>query len=137
MSVRLNPYLSFKDTAREAMTFYQEVLGGELQINTFADLSATEDPSEAEKVMHAQLETPDGFTLMGSDTPNGMPFQEQAGVSVSINGDEREKIDGFWEKLSAEGSVILPYELAPWGDVFGMCVDRFGTNWMISCSPRE
>ena len=72
MSVRLNPYLGFRDDAREAMTFYRSVLGGELTISTFADFHASEDPAEQDKVMHSQLETPDGLVLMGADTPSGM-----------------------------------------------------------------
>ncbi len=136
MAVRLNPYLSFKDTARDAMTFYHSVFGGDLNLNTFAEFHASEDPAEAEKIMHSQLETPDGFTLMASDTPNSMPYQEQAGVAVTVNGNEKDKLDEYWAKLSEGGNVVMPYELAPWGDVFGMCVDRFGTSWMISCSPE-
>ncbi len=67
MTVRLNPYLNFREEAREAMTFYQSVLGGELTINSFADFHASEDPAEQEKVMHAHLVTADGFNLMGAD----------------------------------------------------------------------
>ena len=63
MAVRLNPYLSFEDSAREAMTFYQSVLGGELTISTFAELHASDDPAEQDKVMHSQLETPDGLQV--------------------------------------------------------------------------
>ena len=70
MAVRLNPYLNFKDDAREAMTFYQSVLGGELHLNTFGEFQASEDPAEQDKVMHSQLETPDGLVLMAADTPN-------------------------------------------------------------------
>jgi PhnB protein len=134
MSLRLNPHLSFKDNARDAMTFYQSVLGGELTVATFGEYHASDDPSEQEKVMHSQLETPDGFVLMAADTPNVMEYQPQAGVSVSLSGDDEEKLRGYWDGLSAGGSVIMPFERAPWGDTFGMCVDRFGTRWMINAS---
>ena len=132
MAVRLNPYLNFRDDAREAMTFYQSVFGGELTISTFADLHASEDPAEQDKVMHSQLETPDGFVLMASDTPNGMEYQPHAGVSVSLSGDDEAKLRGFWEQLSEGGTVEMPFEQAPWGAVFGMCVDRFGTSWLVN-----
>jgi len=72
MTVRLNPYLNFRDTAREAMTFYHSVLGGELTVSTFGDFHASEDPTEQDKVMHSQLETPNGLTIMAADTPNSM-----------------------------------------------------------------
>jgi uncharacterized glyoxalase superfamily protein PhnB len=51
----LNPYLGFRDTAREAMTFYQSVFGGDLQLSTFGDFHASEDPAEADKIMHHGL----------------------------------------------------------------------------------
>jgi PhnB protein len=132
MTVRLNPYLNFRNDAREAMTFYQSVLGGELTLNTYADFHASEDPSEQDKIMHAQLEAPDGLVLMAADTPNAMEYRPQAGVSVSLSGDDEDKLRGYWEGLSAGGTVIMPFEKAPWGATFGMCVDRFGTNWMVN-----
>jgi PhnB protein len=132
MNVRLNPYLSFRDNAREAMSFYQSVLGGDLTVSTFADFHASEDPTEQEKVMHSLLETPDGLVLMGADTPNAMEFRPQAGVSVSLSGDDEAKLRGYWERLSDGGTVMMPFEKAPWGDTFGMCVDRFGTSWMVN-----
>jgi len=136
MTVRLNPHLSFKDSARDAMTFYQSVLGGELTIATFGEYHASEDPAAQDKVMHAQLETPDGLVLMAADTPAVMEYQPQAGVSVSLSGDDEAKLRGYWEGLSADGTVVMPFEKAPWGDTFGMCVDRFGTNWMINASGQ-
>jgi PhnB protein len=132
MTVRLNPYLNFKDSAREAMTFYQSVLGGDLTISTFGEFHASEDPSEQDKVMHSQLETPDGFVLMAADTPNAMEHRPQAGVSVSLSGTDEAKLRGFWEGISAGGTVVMPFEKAPWGDTFGMCVDRFGTSWLVN-----
>ena len=136
MNVRLNPYLSFRDNAREAMTFYRSVLGGELTISTFGDFHASEDPAEQDKVMHSQLETPDGLVLMGADTPNGMEYRPQAGVSVSLSGDDEPRLRGIWERLSESGTVTMPFEKAPWGDTFGMCVDRFGTSWLVNASAQ-
>jgi len=63
MSTQLNPYLSFRETAREAMSFYQSVFGGELTISTFAEFHASEDPAEQDKIMHSMLSTKDGLTL--------------------------------------------------------------------------
>jgi PhnB protein len=136
MTVRLNPYLNFDGSAREAMTFYQSILGGELTVSTFGEYHASEDPSEQDKVMHAQLETADGFVLMASDTPNAMEHRPQAGVSVSISGDDEAKLRGYWDGLSEGATVIMPFEKAPWGDTFGMCLDRFGTNWMVNATGQ-
>ena len=78
MASKLNPYLQFKDNAREAMTFYQDVFGGDLVVNTFGEYGGGGDG-----IMHSQLEAPNGFTLMASDTPEGMP---DAGVVSGATG---------------------------------------------------
>ena len=137
MTVRLNPYLNFRDNAREAMTFYQSVLGGELTLATFADYHASEDPAEQDKVMHSQLETPDGLTIMAADTPNSMEYGGQSGVSVSLSGDDESALRGYWEGLSEGGTVVMPFEKAPWGDTFGMFIDRFGTSWLINAAGSQ
>ena len=137
MTVRLNPYLSFRDNAREAMTFYESVFGGELTVSTFADFRASDDPSEQHKIMHSQLETPDGLVLMGADTPEGMEYRPQAGVSVSLSGDDEARLRGYWERLSEGGTVTMPFEKAPWGDTFGMCVDRFGISWLVNVAAQS
>lgn len=137
MPVRLNPYIGFREDARDAMTFYQSVFGGELTISTFAEFHASEDPAEQDKVMHAQLETPDGFVLMAADTPAMMEFRPQSGVSVSLSGDDEDKLRGWWERLSENGTVVMPFAKAPWGATFGMCVDRFGTSWMVNAADEQ
>jgi len=136
MTVRLNPYLSFRDDAREAMTFYHSILGGDLTVSTFGDFHASEDPAEQDNVMHSQLETPDGLVLMAADTPSHMEYQPQAGVSVSLSGDDEPRLRGYFERLGEGGAVMVPFEAAPWGDTFGMLVDRFGTTWLVNAAGQ-
>lgn len=137
MTVRLNPYLNFRDNARKAMDFYQSVFGGELVLNTFADFQASDDPSESDKIMHGMLETEDGLVLMGADTPNSMEYTPAAGFSVSLSGDDDATLRRHWDALSDGGTVALPLETAPWGDTFGMCIDRFGISWMINITATQ
>lgn len=128
----LNPYLNFRGQAREAMEFYQAALGGELTVSTFGDFQMpgiSED--EADKVMHSQLTTPAGFTVMGSDVPSSMPMEISNGT-VSISGNETDEIRGYWDKLSDGGQIVMPLEQAPWGDHFGQLVDKFGISWMVN-----
>jgi PhnB protein len=132
VSAKLNPYLSFEDTARSAMEFYQSVFGGELTASTFGELQASVDPDEQDKIMHAQLETPSGFTLMASDTPSHMDYTPGTNYSISLSGDEEAELRGYWDKLSDGGTVTMPLEPAPWGDTFGMCLDRFGVPWLVN-----
>lgn len=135
MASRLNPYLNFDGTAREAMEFYRDALGGELVVNTFADFGGGGDQPAPDGVMHAQLETPAGFTLMASDAPPGMEVDTRGGaMSVSLSGDDADELRGYWEKLAAGGTVTMPLEKQMWGDEFGMLTDRFGIAWMVNIS---
>ena len=84
MPVLLTPYLTLDGTAREAMTLYQSVFGGELSVMTFGDMGAEGDL--AAKVMHAHLATPDGLTLMASDIPPGEVVEPGSTVRVSLSG---------------------------------------------------
>ena len=132
MTTRLNPYLSFRDTAREAIEFYHSVFGGELTVSTFADMHASEDPAEQDKVMHSMVVTDGGLCLMAADTPNSMEWSPPSGVSVSLSGEDEAELTGHWNRLSDGGTVTMPLARAPWGDTFGMCVDRFGISWLVN-----
>ncbi|HET9382279.1 MAG TPA: VOC family protein [Streptomyces sp.] len=136
MASRLNPYLSFDGDARGAMEFYKGVFGGTLSLHTFGEFGQADAPN-ADKVMHALLETPTGFTLMASDVPPGMDHTPGNNFSVSLSGDDETELRGYWEKLSDGGTVAVPLEKQMWGDVFGMCVDRFGAPWMVNITSRQ
>jgi PhnB protein len=136
MASRLNPYISFDGDARQAMEFYKGVFGGDLTLNTFGEFGAPDSP-DADKVMHSQLETGSGFTLMGSDTPAGMDRNPGDNIAVSLSGDDADELRGYWEKLSDGGNVTLPMEKQMWGDEFGMCVDRFGVSWMVNITQPQ
>jgi PhnB protein len=136
MASRLNPYLGFDSNARQAMEFYRDVFGGALNINTFGEFGSP-DAAEADKVMHAQLETDNGFTLMASDTPAGMQRNPGDNISISLSGDDGDELRGYWEKLSDGGTVTMPLEKQMWGDEFGMCTDRFGVPWMVNITQPQ
>ncbi|MBG6182477.1 PhnB protein [Arthrobacter sp. CAN_A214] len=132
MTTRLNSYLSFRDTAAPAMAFYQSVFGGNLVKNTFSEFHASEDPAEQDKLMHAELTTPNGMVLMAADTPNSMDLTVGTNHSLSLSGEDEQELRGYWDRLSDSGTVMEPLAQAPWGDSFGMCVDRFGVHWMVN-----
>jgi len=135
MPTLLNPYIGFRDNARQAAEFYHSVFGGKLDVTTFKDFDMAQDPSEADKVMHATLTSPHGLVLMLSDTPNSMPHTPGDNFSVSLSGNNDAELRGYWDKLTAGGDIRMPLDKAPWGDIFGMCTDRFGVTWMVSISP--
>ncbi|MBA2667215.1 MAG: VOC family protein [Trueperaceae bacterium] len=131
MASRLNPYLSFADDTWQAMEFYECVFGGTLTVSTFGEYGAADSP-DAVKIMHAQLETSGGFTLMASDTLAGMPHDHGSAVAISLSGTDADELRGYWEQLSDGGSVHVPLEKQMWGDEFGGYSDRFGIRWMVN-----
>lgn len=137
MQSRLNPYLSFKDNAREAMEFYRTVFGGKLELSTFKDFHASSGPADDDKIMHAMLEADNGISFMGADTPSGMTFDAGSRIRMALSGDDAEELGGYFEKLAAGGTVRMPLEQAPWGASFGMVVDRFGVEWMVNIAAQQ
>ena len=137
MQSKLNPYLSFKDNSREAMEFYRSVFGGKLEVSTFKDYHASQDPSEDHLIMHSVLEAENGITIMASDTPNRMEYRTGTNMSMSLSGDNEAELKAYFEKLSAGGKVTMPLEKAIWGDSFGMCTDTFGVQWLVNIAGQK
>ena len=136
MASVLNPYLNFNGNARQALEFYNGVFGGNLNLSTYADFGGKDAPN-ADKIMHGQLETQAGYTLMGADTPPGMEYQGMHGFGVSLSGDDGDTLRGYWEKLSAGGTVTMPLQKQAWGDEFGMITDQFGVPWLVNISQPQ
>src|SRR4051812_607709 len=107
MATRLNPYISFRDNAREAMTFYQQALGGELTLNTFGQYGA-DHGDDADLIMHGVLETPDGLSLMAADTPSVMEPRSGNNVTMSLSGDDADLLRQRFEALAEGGTIETP-----------------------------
>ncbi|MEU8527684.1 MULTISPECIES: VOC family protein [Streptomyces] len=140
MASRLNPYITFDGDARQALEFYQGIFGGTLSLNTYADFGGEDGPPPgdlAEKIMHGMLETDSGFTLMCADVPPGMEYRPGNNISVSVSGEDDAELRAYWQQLSADGSVSVPLEKQMWGDVFGMCTDRFGIIWLVNINAQQ
>jgi PhnB protein len=137
MSTFLNPSLNFRGQAREAMTFYHSVLGGQLDVMTFGDMGdmggmgVAED--EAGQVMHSALTVSDSVLLMGSDVPSHMEGDFPNG-QVSLSGDDDATLRAWFDGLSDGGTIGVPLEKAPWGDSFGQLTDKFGVSWLVNIS---
>ena len=134
MASRLNPYLNFNGNARQALEFYHSVFGGNLTLSTFAELGAPNSP-DADRIMHGQLETDAGYTIMAADVTSEMEYQPPAGISVSLSGDD-DTLHDYWDKLSVGGTTTMPLQKQVWGDEFGMCVDQFGVPWLVNISQQ-
>ena len=132
----LNPYISFKDNAREALEFYQSALGGELSIMAFGDMGEEmpSPPGQEQLVMHGQLTLEDGLVLMAADTPSGMDYvAPTSGVTVAMTGgaQDLDRLRSAFEAISQGGTPGMPLEKAPWGDYFGQFTDKYGVSWMF------
>lgn len=135
MGSGLNPCINYNGNARRALEFYQEVLGGKLEIGTFADYGSLDSP-DPDKVMHARLDTPDGFTLMAWDGREGVPYHPGNNVAVFIDGDGSE-LRGYFEKLSVGGTITWPLGKRSWGAEAGSLVDKFGITWMFNIAQQQ
>ena len=137
MQSKLNPYLSFKDNTREAMEFYRTAFGGKLDLSTFKDFHASQDPSEDNMIMHSVLEADNGITFMASDTSSRMEYRAGTNMSMSLSGDNEAELKAYFEKLSVGGMVTMPLEKAIWGDSFGMCTDKYGVQWLVNIAGQK
>jgi len=137
MATVLNPYVSFKDNARQAMEFYKSIFGGELRLSTFKEYHASQDPSEDNLIMHAELHSPAGVVFFAADTPKRMEYRQGASISLSLTGEDEKELKTFFDKLSSGGKVSMPLKKEVWGDTFGMVTDKFGVNWMVNINAPK
>ena len=136
MQTKLTPYLNFKNNTREVMEFYQSVFGGDLVLTPFSDYDPSLSAVEGSRIMHSELKTPGGLNIMASDTPDGSDVQPSTNISLSLNGDNLEEMSVLFEKLAASGAITEPLVMAPWGDTFGMCIDKYGINWLVNIAGQ-
>ncbi len=130
------PYLNFDGQTREAMTFYQKALGGDLQIQSFADSGQPGPPGAEDRIMHARL-TNGSAILMASDTMPGHPFAKGTNVHINVDCDSVEEIDRIFKAMSEGATVNMPLQDTFWGARFGMLTDKFGMHWMFNCELKK
>lgn len=130
--MKVNPYLIFNGDCADAFTFYQQCLGGELNVQTHGQsaLANQVSPKWHSRVLHANLKVGD-TVLMGSDAPPDSP-QAPGGFSVSLEVDDADGAQLIFGALGEGGSVTMPLQQTFWAERFGMVTDRFGVPWMIN-----
>jgi PhnB protein len=137
MPTQLNPYINFKANTRQAMEYYHSIFGGDLRMSTFKEFHASQDPSEDDLIMHAELHGENGITFFASDTPNRMEYRPGNNFSMSLSGDNLSELQGYFNKLAEGGTVSVPLAKAPWGDTIGMLTDKFGIDWMVNVAQPK
>lgn len=130
------PYLNFDGHTRDVMTFYQQCLGAELTIQTFADAHIP-SPGNENRVMHARLSTSSGAVLMASDSMPDMPVTVGNNVWITQDCESVEEIERLFAGFSEGGHVIMPLADQFWGARFGMLTDKYGINWMFNHEMKQ
>jgi PhnB protein len=133
----LNPYLNFAGNTEEALTFYRSVFGGEFtRLQRFKDTpeAGNVPDKEKEKLMHASLPVGRVNTLMATDTLESMGQKLNVGnnIHLLVEAESKEEVERVFNGLSADGKVTMPIQNTFWGAYFGMLVDRFGIQWMVT-----
>jgi PhnB protein len=131
--MQLGPYIFFYGRCEEALEFYKSVFGGTYEAVRVKDTPMAEHmpPNSGNRIMHASF-TADGVAFMASDGREEKAIDPDAGnisLSLTADGAEGERV---FKALSDGGKVTMPIDKAFWGGRFGMLVDRFGTEWMIT-----
>jgi PhnB protein len=133
----LNPYLFFNGNCREAFTRYQEIFGGELFMMKMSDAPADEalPADQGDLIIHAALKL-GGDLLMASDDPTGEVGLIE-GIQVSYSSADAGEVTRVFDALAEGGKVTQPLTKTFFSEAFGMCVDRFGTPWMLTAEAPQ
>lgn len=131
MTVEIHPYLNFGGNCREAMTRYQQILGGRLDIMSMADMPGADVPAEqAHLVMHATLAL-GSYSIMASDDPSP-DFEQGRSTYINVTVDSVDEAARVFAELADGGAVEMALTETFWTPRFGMCADRFGVRWMVN-----
>src|SRR6187402_2626235 len=136
MITQLVSYLNFNGNCREAMTFYQKCLGGELFMQKISESPmAAQMPSEAgASILHSSL-TKENIIMMGSDMM-GQGLVKGNHVTLCMNCSSDEEITTYFSKLSEGGQIKMPLHQSFWGATYGELTDKYGMNWMFNFSKN-
>jgi PhnB protein len=132
-----HPYLYFSGNCRDAFTRYHEIFGGELFMMKMSDAPPAEAPpvADGDLILHAALML-DGDMLMASDDPTGTVGAIE-GIYVNYSHADVAEVKRVFEALAEGGEITQPLTETFFSPAFGICVDRFGTPWMLSAEAAE
>jgi PhnB protein len=132
--MQLQPYIFFYGRCEEALEFYKKTFGGTYELMRVKDtpMAAQMPPEQRDKVMHASF-TANGITFLAADGRETKVIDPDAGnISLSLAATDAAEGDRVFGALTDGGKVTMPLEEAFWGGRFGMLVDRFGIEWMVT-----
>lgn len=125
-------YLTFNGNCREAMSFYQSCLGGELMFQTIGETPMADKmpPEVKDYILHSTL-TKGNLSLMASDMVSEKGLERGNAVSLMLNCSSEEEIKRCYYLLSEDGEATHPLEHSFWGALFGDLMDQFGNHWLL------
>lgn len=131
--LQISAYIHFDGNCREAMTFYQACLGGELTLYTIGESPLVNQmpPEMHTHILHARL-TGDTFTLLGSDMVGAEGIVRGNSVTLSFEGTSETDLRACFARLASEGKVNHALEASFWGGIFGELTDKYSINWMFN-----
>jgi PhnB protein len=134
----VNPYLNFKGNTLEAFNFYKSVFGGDFQgvmrFRDFGDNTMGIPEHELDKIAHIALPLGGGALLMATDVVDGMPGTFTVGTNfyITLEPDTADEAKTVFNALSAGGSTEMPLQATQWAELYGICADKFGVQWMVN-----
>ena len=134
----VNPYLNFKGNTEQAFNFYKSVFGGEFQglmrFRDFGENSMGIPDHELDKIAHIALPLGGGALLMATDVVDGMPGKLTMGTNfyITLEPDTSDEAKTLFTALSAGGSTEMPLQATQWAELYGICTDKFGVQWMVN-----
>ena len=139
MSVQTTAHVNFRGQAREALTFYRSLFGGDIALATYTDIHAVEEPSQAEQIAFGRVTAPNGFDVMAYDVQPFKAFDAgQNSFYIALQGSDAAEIQAGWDALvDSAQQVLIPLAPAPFAPLYGMLTDRFGVTWIVGVQPAS
>jgi PhnB protein len=138
--LRSTPFLLFDGNCSEAMTFYQECLGGDLTLSRLADTPMKEQfpPEKQDRIINARLL---GGTIDSSaaDWMAAPELERLVGnnFAVFVTGEADEELASIFDRLAegAQEEWLQPLHRLPFG-TYGQFFDRNGVQWIFRGAAR-
>lgn len=138
MSLNVVTHLNFRGQAREALTFYHSVFGGDLTVVTYQDMHCAQNPADADHVMWGQVSAENGFRVMAYDVQTDRTFERgDRSFYVALRGQNEEEVKNGWAGLSKDAKILQPLEPAQFAPLYGMLTDRFGITWIVDVATEH
>ncbi|HET6188574.1 MAG TPA: VOC family protein [Trebonia sp.] len=138
MTVSTTSHVNFRGQAREALSFYQSVFGGDLSLATYTDIHSVESPEQADHIAFGRVKAANGFDIMAYDVqpskgynPGENPFY------VTLQGNDPDEITAQWDGLAIGATILIPLAPAPFAPLYGMVTDRFGVTWIVGVDASQ